>query len=167
MSRARAAVTVPERSAEQAAALWLDTARWASFVDGLQHVHEVGGDWPHPGAVVKWSSFAGGRGRVREQVLAYEPARSQTLDVQDGQIRGRQTLTFESLDGGAIRIGLELEYEIKGRSPFTPLIDLLFVRRAQGDSLRRTLLRFARELDADPRVDESIIDMAQDAPDAP
>ena len=65
-------------------------------------------------------------------------------------MRGRQTLTFEAVEDGSVRLGLELEYELKRRSIFTPLVDLLFVRRAQGDSLRRTLIRFARELDAEP-----------------
>ena len=150
MSRARTSIDIPGRSAEQAEALWHDTARWASFVDGLQHVHAVEGDYPRAGAVVKWSSFAGGRGRVREQVVAHEPGRGHVVDVQDMQIRGRQTLTFEPLADGAVRVGLALEYEIKKRSPITPLVDLLFVRRAQADSLRRTLLRFARELQAEP-----------------
>lgn len=150
MSRARASIDIPGRSAGQAEALWYDTARWATFVDGLAHVHAVEGDHPHAGAVVKWASFPGGRGRVREQVVAYEPGRGQVSDVQDTQIQGRQTLTLDEREDGSLRIGLELEYEIKGRSWFTPLVDLLFVRRAQADSLRRTLLRFARELDAEP-----------------
>lgn len=150
MSRARAGIAIPGRSAEQAEALWHDTDRWASFVDGLAHVHAVEGDHPRAGGVVKWESFPGGRGRVREQVVAYEPGRGQVVDVQDSQIQGRQTLTLEQRADGALGIGLELIYEVRRRSSFTPLIDLVFVRRAQADSLRRTLLRFRRELDAEP-----------------
>ena len=42
-------------------------------------------------------------------------------------------------------MALELEYELKDRNLFTPLTDALFIRRALRDSLKRTLLRFARE----------------------
>jgi hypothetical protein len=151
MTTARAGIEIPDRTIAAAEALWYDTTRWASFVDGLQHVHAVEGDHPHAGSAVKWSSFPGGRGRVLERVVSFEPGAGQVSDVQDTQIRGRQTLRFEAVEGGAVRVGLELEYEIKQRSIITPLVDLLFVRRAQGDSLRRTLMRFARELDAEPR----------------
>ncbi len=150
MSRVHASVDVPDRRIADAEALWYDRLRWPSFVDGLKHVHAVEGDYPRAGAVVKWESFAGGRGRVLEKVIAYEARVGQQLDVQDSQIRGRQTVRFETLDGGALRIRLELEYDIKDRKAFTALVDRLFVRRAQTDSLRRTLLRFARELQAEP-----------------
>ena len=155
MSRARAGIEVPGRSVAQAEALWYDTARWASFVDGLAHIYAVEGEHPQAGSAVKWESFPGGRGRVLERVVAHEPGRGQVSDVQDTQMRGRQTLTFEEFDGGSVRLGLELDYELKRRSIFTPLVDMLFVRRAQGDSLRRTLIRFARELDAEPPSEES------------
>ena len=49
--------------------------------------------------------------------------------------------------GEATWVGLELVYEIKARTIVTPLTDLLFIRRAQRESLARTLLRFRRELD--------------------
>jgi polyketide cyclase/dehydrase/lipid transport protein len=150
VSTVRASVSIPGRRIAQVEELWYDRTRWPSFVDGLKHVHAVEGDYPQAGSVVKWESFPGGRGRVLEKVVAYEPRTGQQLDVQDTQIRGRQTLRFDSLDDGAVRISLELEYEVKERSTFTPLVDLLFVRRAQTDSLRRTLVRFARELDAEP-----------------
>ena len=80
-----------------------------------------------------------------ERVVAYTAREGQELDVQDSQIRGRQRVRFTALDDG-VRIELELEYEIKDRTAVTPLVDLFFVRRAQTDSLRRTLARFAREL---------------------
>lgn len=150
MSKVRASIRVAGRRIVQIEELWYDRARWPSFVDGMKHVYAIEGDHPHAGSVVKWESFPGGRGRVLEKVVTYEPREGQQLDVQDGQIHGLQTLRFESLDDGAVRISLELEYEIRQRSTFTPLVDLLFVRRAQTDSLRRTLVRFARELDAEP-----------------
>ena len=48
-----------------------------------------------------------------------------------------------------VDVTLSLEYELKERNPLTPLIDLLFIRRAIAASLRRTLERFARERRAD------------------
>ncbi len=151
MSKVRASVDIPGRRIAQAEALWYDSARWPSFVDGLKHVHAVEGDFPQAGAVIKWESFPGGRGRVLEKVIAYEPRSGQQLEVRDTQISGRQTLTFgPPPDGDGVRLELELEYAVTKRSIFTPLVDLLFVRRAQTDSLRRTLLRFARELEAEP-----------------
>jgi hypothetical protein len=145
MSRARAAIDVPDVRIADVEALWYDRARWPSFVDGLKHVHAVEGDYPNPGAAVKWESHSGGRGRVLERVVAYTAREGQELDVQDSQIRGRQAVRFTALEDG-VHIELELDYAIKDRTPLTPLIDLLFVRRAQTDSLRRTLARFAREL---------------------
>ena len=44
---------------------------------------------------------------------------------------------------------LELEYELKERNALTPLTDALFIRRALRDSLKRSLVRFARERAAD------------------
>ncbi len=49
-----------------------------------------------------------------------------------------------------MRVELELEYAIKReQAAWTPLVDLLFVRRPMRESLQRTLDRFARELQAD------------------
>jgi hypothetical protein len=145
VSRARAAIEIPGPRIADVEELWYDRTRWAAFVDGLKHVYAVEGDYPNPGAVVKWESHSGGRGRVLERVVAYTAREGQELDVQDSQIRGRQTVRFTALEDG-VRIELELEYAIKDRSALTPLVDLFFVRRAQTDSLRRTLARFAREL---------------------
>jgi hypothetical protein len=150
MGRVRVAVEVP-RPASAAEALWYDPKRWASFVDGFGHVARISDDWPHVGAEVVWDSPPGGRGRVLEKVEAYEPRVGQTVSVEDGQIRGTQRVAFEPhADGCAV--GLELTYEIKQRSGFTPLVDLLFVRRHVTESLRRTLRHFATELAADEDV---------------
>ena len=48
-----------------------------------------------------------------------------------------------------VEIALELDYEIKDANVFTPLTDVLFIRRALRDSLQRSLNRFARELQGD------------------
>ncbi len=147
MGRVRVAVEV-DKPASAAEALWYDPRRWASFVDGFGHVHRISDEWPSAGAEVVWDSRPGGRGRVLEKVESYEPRVGQTLSVEDEKIRGTQRVTFEPRLG-ACTVRVELDYEIKQRRGFTPLVDLLFVRRPMGDSLRRTLQRFAFELAAE------------------
>lgn len=148
MSTVRASVDLPGRRIAEAEALWYDRNRWPAFVDGLKHVHAVEGPYPNPGARVVWDSFPGGRGRVVERVVAYESRSGQELDVEDEVIRGRQRVRFAVGEHSTVHVGLELEYEIKAASVFTPVTDLLFIRRAQRESLQRTLLRFRRELEA-------------------
>ena len=46
-------------------------------------------------------------------------------------------------------MALELDYELKQSGPVRALVDLLFIRRAVRDSLRRTLARFSREVSAE------------------
>lgn len=147
MGRVRVAVDV-DKPASAAEALWYDPQRWASFVDGFGHLHRLSGDWPHAGAEVVWDSSPGGRARVVEKVESYEPRVGQTLSVEDEQMRGTQRVTFEPRrDACTVRV--QLDYEIKRRSGFAPLVDLLFVRRPMTESLRRTLRRFAVELAAE------------------
>jgi hypothetical protein len=88
---------------------------------------------------------------VQERVIAYEPLAGQTVEVEDDSIRGTQTVAFNPADGG-VEIELALSYSIKRRSPLTPVIDLLFVRRPMAISLTKTLTRFAVVL-ADSRQD--------------
>ncbi|MEA2199182.1 MAG: hypothetical protein QOJ25_3233 [Solirubrobacteraceae bacterium] len=135
----------------EAEALWYDTDRWPAWVDGLSRVAMLEGDWPQPGASVTWVSNPAGRGRVVERVVSYEPTVGQTLEVEDDSIRGRQRVAFAGLDGG-VRVELALEYELKARSIVTPLIDLLFIRRAMAASLDSTLARFGAELDGGSRA---------------
>ena len=91
-----------------------------------------------------WESRPGGRGRVVERVTAYETRSGQTLAVEDERLLGTQRVSFEPGPDG-VEVALELEYELKERNPFTPLTDALFIRRALRDSMKRTLLQFARE----------------------
>jgi hypothetical protein len=81
---------------------------------------------------------------VVERVTAYEARTGQTLAVEDEKLRGSQRVSFAPGPDG-VEVALELEYELKDRNAFTPLTDALFIRRALRDSLKRTLLRFARE----------------------
>jgi hypothetical protein len=147
MGRVRARIDVPGQASD-AEALWYDQRRWPAFVDGLKHVARVTGDWPHPGAEVVWDAHPGGRGRVLERVLEYEPRRRQVLAVEDERIRATQRVGFAP-HGGGVTVTLELHYELKDpRLRFAP-IDLLFIRRPQREGLERTLRRFAAELRAE------------------
>lgn len=132
-------------SIEDAETVWYDTSRWPAWIDGLSTVTEVTGDWPGVGAQVKWESNPAGRGHVVELVVGYDPRAGQTLEVEDDSIRGRQSVAFVDREGG-VRVELALEYELKSSSFFTPVVDLLFIRRAMTSSLRLTLARFGAEL---------------------
>jgi hypothetical protein len=143
MPRVRTAVTVPGLASD-AEALWYDPQRWPAWVDGFGHLVKLEGDWPAPGARAVWDSKPGGRGRVVERVTAYEARTGQTLEVEDEKLRATQRVEFEPGSEG-VEVALELTYELKQRNVFTPITDLLFIRRALRDSLRRSLLRFVRE----------------------
>ncbi|HEY3729233.1 MAG TPA: SRPBCC family protein [Solirubrobacteraceae bacterium] len=132
--------TVPE-----AERCWFDTARWDHWIDGLERVVAVDRDWPNAGSAVTWQSNPAGRGRVTERVMEREPLEGQTLEVQDDSIRGRQSVAFTPVEPG-VEVALTLEYEIKRRSIVTPVIDLLFIRRAMTVSLQTTVSRFGVEL---------------------
>ena len=154
MGKARAQIDLPVQ-VSAAEALWYDTARWPVFVDGLGHVVKVEGDWPREGARVVWNSVPAGRGRVAEVVTSYEVRVGQTVQVEDEQITGTQIVTFAPLGGGRSRMALELTWKHKFPNAATPLVDLLFVRRAFTDALRRTLSRFSREVRVDAELSET------------
>jgi Polyketide cyclase / dehydrase and lipid transport len=124
---------------------WYDTSEWHAWVDGLARVASVSDGWPGVGAVVVWESGPAGRGRVTERVIEHEPLSGQTVEVEDDSIRGWQSVTFTPRDG-TVEVALRLEYELVARSIITPLVDILFIRRAMTASLRATLARFAAEL---------------------
>jgi len=147
MGRVRASIAIPALASE-AEALWYDSTRWPTFIDGLHHVARMEGDWPHAGARVLWDSNPGGRGRVQERVSAYAAREGQTLEVEDEKIRGTQRVIFTPT-GTGVTVTLELRYEVKDAKPAMPLVDLLFIRRPQRDSLMRTLRRFAAEVTAE------------------
>jgi Polyketide cyclase / dehydrase and lipid transport len=148
MASVSVAVTVPG-SVHEVERCWYDTARWSVWVDGLARVSSVEGRWPAAGSSVAWESGPAGRGRVVERVVAYEPLAGQTVDVEDDSISGQQSISFTPTSVG-VGVTLTLSYTIKRRSLLTPLVDLLFIRRAMSASLRSTLTRFAAELAAFP-----------------
>jgi polyketide cyclase/dehydrase/lipid transport protein len=143
-----AARVVAEGGPEAAEALWFDVRRWPSFVDGFGALRSVDDAWPRGGAIV-WDSRPGGRGRVVERVVSHAPGRRHEADVDDEKMTGRQVVGFQPAGAGRTEVAVELRYELKDRYPWTPVLDLLFIRRAVGDSLRRTLRRFAIELEAE------------------
>jgi hypothetical protein len=139
----RATTTVPGRVVE-AEELWYDPHRWAAWIDGFGHVAKLEGDWPREGARLLWDSRPDGRGRVSETVVSYEARAGQTLAVEDRRLAGTQRIAFEPA-GDEVRLSLTLEYRLKERSLITPIIDVVFIRRALQASLQRTLARFGHE----------------------
>jgi len=123
---------------------WCDTSRWELWVDGLAEVVSVGEGWPGAGSEVRWQSGSAGRGSVTERVLAYDALEAIDLEVDDDYVRGRQSVSFTAAADGT-EVVLSLAYRIKRRNPFTPLVDVLFVRRAMESSLATTLARFAAQ----------------------
>jgi polyketide cyclase/dehydrase/lipid transport protein len=143
---ARASETF-DATVSEAESCWYDTTRWHLWVDGLDRVVEVDGAWPEAGATVTWQSGPAGRGTVVERVIAHEPLQGQALEVKDGSIRGRQSIAFAPSPPG-VEVTLALEYELLRRSIVTPVVDLLFIKRAMAASLAQTVSRFGAELAA-------------------
>jgi polyketide cyclase/dehydrase/lipid transport protein len=147
MGSASAQIDVPG-TVEDAEELWYDVRRWPSFIDGFGHVHRRDADWPREGTTLVWNSPPNGRGRVVERVVAQNRGEDITVEVEDPRVRGTQRIVFRPLQDG-VEVTLALDYQLKQGSIFRPLTDVLFIRRAVRDSLRRTLQRFSRELAAD------------------
>jgi hypothetical protein len=130
-----------------AEAFWYDLERWPLFIDGFHSVLSVTGEPPLVGSSVLWQSTPAGRGEVRETVTDYRPGVGQELEVEDDAISGRQSVGF-SVEANQLRVQLELDYRLKGSSPLRFVTDWLFIRRAQSESLQRTLTAFRLELEA-------------------
>jgi len=146
MGRARAAIEVAG-GVEDAEALWYDLQRWPTFIDGFGHVVRRDDGWPATGATLVWDSTPAGRGRVVERVTAQVAGQGQTAEVEDPRLAGTQVVAFTALEDG-VGVTLSLDYRLKQGIPvLRTLIDALFIGRAMRDALRRTLVRFARELE--------------------
>lgn len=144
MGKVHAAIDV-RATPEEAQDLWLDPTRWPSFIDGFGHVAGTRGDWPAPGSSITWDSRPGGRGRVLDIVDHHAPGEQTTLTEEDERTTATQRATFIELDGGC-RVQVQLDYRVKPGKGVPAVVDVLFVRRAMRDALRRTLTRFAAEL---------------------
>jgi ribosome-associated toxin RatA of RatAB toxin-antitoxin module len=144
MGVARAATIVP-LTPEEAFALWTDVKRWPTFVDGFSRSERIDNTWPDKDSKLVWQSVPGGRGRVSEKVTRSQPpALHETLVIEE-KLAGTQTVTFAPEDQGATRVDLQLDYKVEVGGPLRPVVDALFIRRAQNDALARTLRRFATE----------------------
>jgi uncharacterized membrane protein len=143
MGVARAATRVVLPPGE-AYALWVDHARWPTFIDGFGRVDRVDDSWPHEGAKLVWSGVPGGRGVVTERVVRALPPREHEVNVFEEKLDGTQRTTFTADEDGTI-VELELDYKVSVGGPLRPLVDALFIRRAQNDALARTLRRFRTE----------------------
>ena len=136
---------------DEAAELWRDPGRWSAFVEGFQRIETKAESWPQPGAKLVWDSSASGRGRVTEKVAENAPTRFATKVYED-RLYGTQAATFVPNSDGGADMTLSLEYELTNNNPFNAVADLLFIRRALRDALRRTLRRFAVEAEEHARL---------------
>jgi uncharacterized membrane protein len=139
------AVRRVELDRERAWALWTDTRRWPSFVEGFHHLVEQAPDWPGEGARLVWQSTPGGRGRVTERVTVSQPGVAFATRVFEEALAGAQHTSFETADDGRTRVELRLDYELADGGPLKAIADVLFIRRALNQALNRTLARFATE----------------------
>jgi hypothetical protein len=143
MAVAHAATWVP-LSPQEAYELWTDVLRWPTFVDGFAHTDRVDDAWPGTGAKLVWRSVPGGRGVVTEKVTQAAPAELHEVTVFEEKMHGTQRVAFTSAEDGT-RVDLTLDYKVSVGGPLKPVVDVLFIRRAQNDALTRTLRRFATE----------------------
>ena len=129
---------------EAALRLWTDVTRWPTFVEGFARVIERDPEWPAEDSRLVWESIPAGRGRVTEKVI--EPAASDrfTTLVFCDRLAGRQSFRVAESGGGS-RVELSLEYTLTKYGPLGVLADVLFIRRALRDSLRRSVYRFSVE----------------------
>ncbi len=147
MSVARAQTAVHGVTVAEAEQLWYDGNSWPRFIDGLRSILSVAGEPPLVGSVIVWQSTPAGRGEVAETVIDYEPGVGQQLEVEDRAISGHQRVRFIAGEG-KLAVQLELDYRLKSSNPFRAVTDWLFIRRAQRESLQRTLTAFRLELEA-------------------
>jgi len=126
--------------------LWYDVRRWRSWVDGFGDLVECRGAWPDVGGSITWDSTPHGRGRVVERVREFQAGSGQLVGVEDERLEGAQRVSFAAV-GEVTEVTLELDYALRNARPGSAVVDLLFIRRAVGDSLGRTLEAFGHELE--------------------
>jgi hypothetical protein len=143
MSRTARAAALVQLDPEAAHQLWTNLRRWPTFVEGFAHVVEVSPEWPAEGSKLVWRSGPGGRGTVTERVVESSPSAFRTQVFEDA-LSGEQSVTFEPAEEG-MRVELRLEYDLTSSGPLRIVSDVLFIRRALRDALRRTLDRFVVE----------------------
>ena len=142
MPRVLAERHLPGAAPHEVAALWWDTARWPSFVEGFSHVHKRDEPWPLAGGRLVWDARPGSdRGRVIEHVQHRDAEGGAQVALEDARLQGTSRVGFTRTPDGTL-VSLELAYAFKGPA----LADLAFVRRRLRRGLERTLDRLAREV---------------------
>jgi Polyketide cyclase / dehydrase and lipid transport len=129
---------------EAALRLWTDVRRWPAFVEGFARVVEQDPEWPAAGARVVWDSVPAGRGRVTEKVTDEVGSDRFATIVFEDRLAGKQTFRAAESEGGS-RVEVSLEYTLTKYGPLGALADVIFIRRALRDALRRTIFRFSVE----------------------
>jgi hypothetical protein len=119
-------------------------SRWPTFVDGFGRIDRIDDAWPEQGAKLVWKSVPSGRGAVTERVTKALPGALHEVVVFEEKLDGTQTVTFSPQEDET-RVELQLDYKVSVGGPLKPLVDALFIRRAQNDALGRTLRRFRTE----------------------
>ena len=150
MARTASAAAVVSLAPEATLKLWTDFRRWPSFIEGFARPLDVSEGWPAEGSKVVWESIPGGRGRVTEKVVESGTGRFAT-EIFEEALYGTQSLRA-SEDAEGTLVELSLDYELTSYGPLRALADVLFIRRALRDALRRTLRRFAVEAEEESRA---------------
>jgi Polyketide cyclase / dehydrase and lipid transport len=142
MPRVSAQLQLPGAAPQDVAALWWDTSRWPSFVEGFSHVHKRDEPWPLAGGRLVWDARPlSDRGRVVERVQHRDAYGGAEVALEDARLAGTQRVGFTRTPDGTL-VSLELDYAFKGPA----LADLAFARRRLRRGLERTLERLAREV---------------------
>ena len=151
MGTVSARATLAGAGIDEAAALWFALERRPTFIDGFGHLDRSEGAWPCAGSRIVWISRKAASARVAENVIAYEPRRSQAVAIEDAELSGTQIVRLDPR-GADCQIELELRYRLKRQDIASGLADVILIRRRQRASLRRTLARFAIELAAEQEL---------------
>jgi hypothetical protein len=144
MTRLETELHLPDATPAEVAALWWDTDRWPSFVDGFSHVHKREDGWPAEGGRLLWEARpASERGRVAERVTSRDADGGAEVRLEDARLFGTQTVRFAPTGSGTL-VTLRLDYTHKAPGRF--IADLVYVRRHVRREMSRTLERLAREI---------------------
>ncbi|MGH2926156.1 MAG: SRPBCC family protein [Solirubrobacterales bacterium] len=134
-----------EASLAEAWDRFLDPAGWSAWVDGFARVLATE-RYPETGGSLRWASIPAGRGEVTERVLEHEPRRVHRVAFSDPSTEGELTTRF-AIEGSGAVITQELSYRLLSGGPLAWLTDRLFIRSQIRGSMRRSLERFALELE--------------------
>jgi hypothetical protein len=153
MSRIAAQRVIAGAQPHEVAALWWDTARWPSFVQGFSHVRKREEPWPEAGGRLVWDARPeSDRGRVIEHVVRSDPEHAEVA-LEDARLQGTQRVAFTPARDGTLA-ALELEYTLKGTA--ATIVDLAYARRRLTRGLERTLERLAREVAMERELESDV-----------